>query len=105
MDSDEYEKIEDEEEPVTPPSISQTGKQLTKHVVTRWYRSPELILMQPKYGPPIDVWSLGCVFAELLSKLEEKELWEKVKPLFPGKHCFPLSPARQYDEYKQEFPF
>ena len=34
-------------------------------VVTRWYRSPELLLETTKYGPEIDIWSIGCLFAEL----------------------------------------
>jgi serine/threonine protein kinase len=34
-------------------------------VVTRWYRSPELLLEAQKYGPEIDIWSIGCLFAEL----------------------------------------
>ena len=41
-------------------------RQLTGHVVTRWYRAPELILLEKDYGPAIDMWSVGCVFAELL---------------------------------------
>ena len=40
-------------------------RQLTKHVVTRWYRAPELILLQ-NYTSAVDIWSLGCIFAELL---------------------------------------
>ncbi|TKX26338.1 serine/threonine-protein kinase-5 [Elsinoe australis] len=39
---------------------------LTALVVTLWYRAPELLLGAREYGPEIDVWSLGCVFAELL---------------------------------------
>lgn len=39
---------------------------LTSHVVTRWYRAPELILIEKNYNSKIDVWSLGCIFAELL---------------------------------------
>jgi serine/threonine protein kinase len=39
---------------------------LTKHVVTRWYRAPELILLQD-YTTAVDVWAVGCIFAELLS--------------------------------------
>lgn len=34
-------------------------RELTGHVVTRWYRAPELILLEKDYGPPIDVWSVG----------------------------------------------
>jgi len=32
---------------------------LSVHVVTRWYRSPEIILLERDYGPPIDIWSVG----------------------------------------------
>ncbi|KAM7266908.1 hypothetical protein ACFE04_009074 [Oxalis oulophora] len=39
---------------------------LTSRVVTLWYRPPELLLGASDYGPTIDLWSVGCVFAELL---------------------------------------
>ena len=41
-------------------------RKLTGHVVTRWYRAPELILLEKDYGESIDVWAIGCIFAELL---------------------------------------
>jgi len=34
-------------------------RSLTGHVVTRWYRAPELILLEKSYGGPIDIWSIG----------------------------------------------
>ncbi|PWU93934.1 putative protein kinase [Trypanosoma cruzi] len=43
-----------------------TEASMTHEVVSRWYRAPELLLGQRHYGPEIDVWSSGCVFAELL---------------------------------------
>ncbi len=43
---------------------------LTSHVVTRWYRAPELILIEKNYNSKIDVWSLGCIFAELLNMMK-----------------------------------
>ena len=46
----------------------------TEYVVTRWYRAPELLCEAKDYGPPIDVWSVGCVFAEMLRR----------KPFFRG---------------------
>ena len=68
-------------------------RQLTGHVVTRWYRSPELILLEKDYGPAIDVWSVGCIFAELLSMIKENAAtYQDRQPLFPGTSCFPLSP-------------
>ncbi|XP_051115156.1 mitogen-activated protein kinase 9-like isoform X2 [Andrographis paniculata] len=49
----------------------------TDYVATRWYRAPELCgSFFSKYTPAIDIWSIGCIFAELLSG----------KPLFPGKN-------------------
>lgn len=50
-------------------------KAYTPVVVTLWYRSPELLLECPRYSTPIDVWSIGCIFGELLT----------MKPFFPGK--------------------
>ncbi|MEQ2274379.1 Cyclin-dependent kinase-like 1, partial [Xenotaenia resolanae] len=47
----------------------------TDYVATRWYRAPELLVGDTQYGPPVDVWALGCVFAELLNG----------NPLWPGK--------------------
>lgn len=49
---------------------------LTQLVVTLWYRAPELLLGAEEYGFEIDVWSLGCIFAELLTR----------EPLFQGKN-------------------
>ncbi|RNF10246.1 protein kinase [Trypanosoma cruzi] len=43
-----------------------TEASMTHEVASRWYRAPESLLGQRHYGPEIDVWSSGCVFAELL---------------------------------------
>eukprot|EP00347_Sterkiella_histriomuscorum_P003244 403365038 len=70
-------------------------RQLTGHVVTRWYRAPELILLEKDYGEAIDVWAIGCIFAELLTMMKENvPVQADRKPLFPGKSCFPLSPDK-----------
>lgn len=50
---------------------------MTEHVVTRWYRAPELMLCPDGlYTYAIDMWSCGCIFAEMLGR----------RPLFPGKN-------------------
>lgn len=49
-------------------------KGYTRDIVTLWYRSPEILLGAEKYSVEIDMWSVGCIFAELLKK----------KPLFMG---------------------
>ncbi|KAJ7296116.1 hypothetical protein O6H91_13G010200 [Diphasiastrum complanatum] len=54
---------------------SEKGQFMTEYVVTRWYRAPELLLSCEEYSSAIDMWSVGCIFAELLGR----------KPLFPGK--------------------
>ncbi|ONK79238.1 uncharacterized protein A4U43_C01F4330 [Asparagus officinalis] len=48
---------------------------MTEYVVTRWYRAPELLLNSSEYTAAIDVWSVGCIFMELMDR----------KPLFPGR--------------------
>ncbi|KAG9510590.1 Cyclin-dependent kinase 2, partial [Fragariocoptes setiger] len=55
-------------------SIGLPIRTYTHEVVTLWYRAPEILLRSHHYGPSIDIWSLGCIFAELLTK----------KVLFPG---------------------
>merc|ERR1711920_1096409 len=39
---------------------------LTEYVVTRWYRAPEVMCSAKQYDEKVDVWSVGCIFAELL---------------------------------------
>lgn len=41
---------------------------LTNYVATRWYRPPEILLYRPTYGKPLDMWSVGCIFAEVLGR-------------------------------------
>ena len=81
-------------------------RELTDHVVTRWYRAPEIILLEKDYGPAIDMWAVGCIFAELLGTMKENSpTFLDRKPLFPGKSCFPLSPAKAATESKAGLPF
>jgi cell division cycle 2-like protein len=47
----------------------------THLVVTLWYRAPELLLGAPTYSTAVDMWSVGCIFAELIL----------LKPLLPGR--------------------
>jgi len=58
-----------------PPEPRSKSGQLTKYVVTRWYRAPELLVQNRVYDEKVDMWSVGCILAELLG----------AKALFPGK--------------------
>ncbi|PAA79458.1 hypothetical protein BOX15_Mlig002513g2 [Macrostomum lignano] len=60
---------------VADPGHDHTGI-LTEYVATRWYRAPEIMLNSKGYTKSIDIWSVGCILAEMLNN----------KPLFPGKH-------------------
>ena len=63
-------------------------------------------MLEKDYGPAIDMWGVGCIFAELLSMMKENApTFLDRKPLFPGKSCFPLSPAKEPQEQRQGFPF
>lgn len=46
----------------------------THEVVTLWYRAPEILMGSRHYSTAVDIWSIGCIFAEMVLK----------KPLFPG---------------------
>ncbi|KAB1226105.1 Mitogen-activated protein kinase 3 [Morella rubra] len=55
--------------------LSAENEFMTEYVVTRWYRAPELLLNSSDYTAAIDVWSVGCIYMELMNR----------RPLFPGK--------------------
>lgn len=50
------------------------GGKYTDYVATRWYRAPELLVGDVEYGKGVDIWAVGCIFAEISNGM----------PLFPG---------------------
>jgi len=60
---------------IADPTHSHVGV-LTEYVATRWYRAPEIMLNSKAYEKGIDVWSVGCIMAEMFGN----------RPIFPGKH-------------------
>lgn len=68
-------------------------KKLTHEVVTLWYRAPDVLLGSQRYGTAVDIWSVGCIFAEMLTG----------KPLFPGKtELMQLKKIFQYPFFSQK---
>lgn len=60
---------------VADPELDDAGL-LTEYVATRWYRAPEIMLNSRGYSKSIDVWSVGCILAEMISG----------RAIFPGRH-------------------
>ncbi|NWY45069.1 CDKL2 protein, partial [Sylvia atricapilla] len=54
--------------------LAASGEVYTEYVATRWYRAPELLVGDSKYGRPVDVWAIGSLITEMLTG----------EPLFPG---------------------
>ena len=78
--------------------IYEHAQLLTALVVTLWYRAPE-VLLQANYASPIDIWSCGCIFAELYNR----------RPLFSGQseneqlcRIFDMIGAPKQDEWPKE---
>lgn len=53
------------------------AKDMTGYVTTRWYRAPEILYNWIDYERTADIWSVGCIMAEMITGI----------PLFPGKEC------------------
>merc|ERR1711860_46681 len=66
----------------------------TNKVITLWYRPPELLLGEERYGPAIDVWSCGCILGELFIK----------KPLFQVNKGLRSRPFRKTRGQEADFP-
>ena len=75
--------------------------------MTRWYRAPELILLEKDYGPAIDMWAIGCIMGELFAMIKQpgaSSTFLDRQPLFQGQSCFPLSPTMKKFEEIKGFP-
>ena len=68
---------------------------LSPHVTTRWYRSPEVCLMEKNYDQACDIWALGCTFLELFTCHQMIKLKpDRRTPFLMGTSCYPLSPKK-----------
>ncbi|KAL3696608.1 hypothetical protein R1sor_010684 [Riccia sorocarpa] len=88
-----------------------TLRTYTQEVVTLWYRAPELLLGTKDYSTPIDVWSVGCIFAEMVNQrgffrgeseisqlitifrklgTPTEETWQRITPVLEFRSMFPI---------------
>jgi mitogen-activated protein kinase 1/3 len=79
------------------PIREKNPRQLSPHVASRWYRAPELIVMERNYTNRSDLWSVGCILGELMAFSDEmsgvgRDIEKRI--LFPGMNCFPVSPCQ-----------
>ena len=66
------------------------------HVCARWYRAPEIILLEKNYGHASDIWGLGCILAEMLHVCPTSGVKDAPlrRHLLPGNTCHPLTPRQ-----------
>lgn len=73
-------------------------RDMSPHIVSRWYRPPEIILGHHRYDQSVDIWSLGCILADLLFLVSSDQKQRK-EALFLGDSCFPLSPISENEQH------
>jgi mitogen-activated protein kinase 1/3 len=82
----------------TSKERTQRKRNLSSHVGSRWYRAPEIILVEKNYDHAIDTWSVGVILYEL-SKLSQRNLTKDTDTsrvtMFQGHYCYPLTPPRK----------
>ena len=89
------------------PRRKKQKRYMSLHVGSRWYRAPEISIIEKQYDQSSDMWSFGCIVFELLQYLvhnndDEKQYnkeFQDIRFLFQGDSCFPLSPL---DKSKQK---
>ena len=80
-------------------------RHVSLHVGSRWYRAPEISIIEKQYDQASDLWGIGCILYELLfftlindqSQKYIKSEFQNKRFLFQGDSCFPLSPTNKED--------
>jgi len=78
-------------------------RNVSMHVGSRWYRAPEVSLLEPQYDQASDLWSFGCILHELIQyTISDTETFDhktffKKRFLFKGDSCL-LSPAKKQEK-------
>ena len=84
---------------------------MSLHVGSRWYRAPEISLIEKQYDFATDMWSFGCIIHELIQyfialnfthKESFKKDFQKLRYIYQSNSCFPLSPYEENKKDKQK---
>jgi serine/threonine protein kinase len=93
-------------------SLMTSSAQLTDYIATRWYRAPEVILSWKQYSGAIDVWSVGCILAELMRRKvllpasSEQEMMHMITELIgsPSQDLINLIEDEDNKKFMKELP-
>ena len=82
------------------PRRKKQTRYMSIHVGSRWYRAPEVSLVEKHYDQASDLWSFGCICHELLQYVQKNsetfyEDFQQKRYIFQGGSCFPLSPCKK----------
>jgi len=80
-------------------------RRLSNHIVSRWYRPPEVVLLEKEYDSSVDIWSMGCIASELIACTKEYRksgVSLESRFLFTGNMCYPLSPKDEDGEEEED---
>lgn len=90
--------------PLSPPQICDFGlarveesdeaRHMTQEVVTQYYRAPEILMGSRHYSNSIDIWSVGCIFAELLGRRILFQAQSPIQQVSPAHSTSPPGPIR-----------
>lgn len=83
------------------PPAPERKREMTSYITTRWFRAPEVILKNVHYTSAIDIWAVGCIFAEILQAQVKKPANRTA--LFPGTTCYPYVEEATKDSVNSEF--
>lgn len=80
---------------------------LSLHVGSRWYRAPEVALIERQYDQASDIWSFGCILYEIIKYTLKTDAtfdkeFQRQRYLFQGSSCYPLSPCKPDETGKGE---
>ena len=75
-------------------------RDVSPFIQTRYYRSPEVILLAKDYGFSADIWSLGVLLSELMGNCQMYKKGSNGRFYFMGSSCYPISPADKQDTAK-----